>query len=43
MRSLKNGEVEMKLRTEKESSRVPLQDAPALIKQQVKELYDSIK
>ncbi len=43
MRNLKNGEVEMKLRTEKESSRVPLQDAPALIKQKVKELYDSIK
>ena len=43
MRNLKNSEVEMKLRTEKESSRVPLQDAPALIKQKVKELYDSIK
>lgn len=43
MRNLKNGEVEMKLRTEKESSRVPLQDVPALIKQKVKELYDSIK
>ena len=43
MRNLKNGEVEMKLRTEKESSRVPLQDAPARIKQRVKELYDSIK
>ena len=43
MRNLKKGHVEMKLRTEKESSRVPLQDAPALIKQKVKELYDSIK
>ena len=43
MRNLKNSEVEMKLRTEKESSRVPLQDALALIKQKVKELYDSIK
>ena len=43
MRNLKNSEVEMKLRTEEESSRVPLQDAPALIKQKVKELYDSIK
>jgi len=43
MRNLKNGEVEMKLRTEKESSSLPLQDAPALIKQKVKELHDSIK
>jgi prolyl-tRNA synthetase len=43
MRNLKNSEVEMKLRTEKESSRVPLQDALALIKQKVMELYDSIK
>jgi prolyl-tRNA synthetase len=43
MRNLKNSAMEMKLRTEEESSRVPLQDAPALIKQKVKELYDSIK
>ncbi len=43
MRNLKKGHVEMKLRSEKESSRVPLQDAPALIKQEVKALYDSIK
>jgi prolyl-tRNA synthetase len=43
MRNLKSREVEMKLRTEKESSKVPLQDAPALIKQKVKDLYDSIK
>jgi prolyl-tRNA synthetase len=43
MRNLKNGHVEMKLRSEKKSSQVPLQDAPALTKQKVKELYDSIK
>jgi prolyl-tRNA synthetase len=43
MRNLKNSEVELKLRSEKESSRVPLQDAPALTRQKVKELYDSIK
>lgn len=43
MRNLEKGHVEMKLRSEKESSRVPLQDAPALIKQEVKALYDSIK
>lgn len=43
MRNLKNSEVEMKLRSEKESSRVAFQDAPALIRQRVKGLYDSIK
>ncbi len=43
MRNLKAGQVEMKLRLEKESSQVPVQEAPACIKQKVKELYDSIK
>jgi len=43
MRNLKKGHVEMKRRSEKESSQVPLQDAPALIEEKVKELYDSIK
>ncbi len=43
IRNLRNGHVELKLRAEKESSRVLLQDAPVLIKQKVKELYDSIK
>ena len=43
IRNLRNGHVEMKLRAEKESFRVSLQDAPVLIKQKVKELYDSIK
>jgi prolyl-tRNA synthetase len=43
MRNLIKGHVEMKLRSEKESSQVPLQDAPALIKEEVKKLYDSIK
>lgn len=43
MRNLIKGRVEMKLRSEKESSQVPLQDAPALIKEEVKKLYDSIK
>jgi prolyl-tRNA synthetase len=43
MRNLKNGQVEIKLRSEKESSRVPLQDAPTLISKKVMELYDSIK
>jgi prolyl-tRNA synthetase len=43
MRNLKNAEVEVKLRSDKESSRVPLQSAPTLVRQKVKELYDSIK
>jgi prolyl-tRNA synthetase len=43
MRNLKVGQVEMKLRPEKQSSQVPLQEAPACIKQKVKELYDSTK
>ncbi len=43
MRNLKAGQVEMKLRLEKESSQVPVQEAPACIKQKVKELYDSTK
>ncbi|UCF56565.1 MAG: proline--tRNA ligase [Deltaproteobacteria bacterium] len=43
IRNLKNGQVEMKLRSEKESSHTLLQDAPALIEKKVKELYDSIK
>ena len=43
MRNLIKGHVEMKLRSEKESSQVPLQDAPTLIKEEVKKLYDSIK
>ncbi len=43
MRNLKMGQLEMKLRPEKQSSQVPLQEAPARIKQKVKELYDSTK
>jgi len=43
IRNLNTGQVELKLRTEKESSRVSLPDATVLIKQKVKELYDSIK
>ena len=43
IRNLKDGQVEMKLRSEKESSHTLLQDAPALIEKKVKELYDSIK
>jgi hypothetical protein len=43
MRYLKKGQVEMKLRSESESSAIPLDDATALIEEKVKALYDSIK
>ena len=42
-RNLKEGKVEIKMRSEAESSLVPLADAPAAIKKRVDELYDSIK
>ncbi len=43
IRNLKEGQVEMKVRSEAESSFIPLKDALALIKEKVKELYDSVK
>jgi prolyl-tRNA synthetase len=43
MRNLKTGQVEMKIRTASESSLIPLQDASRIIKEKVKDLYDSIK
>jgi prolyl-tRNA synthetase len=42
-RSLKTGQVEMKIRAESESALIPLQDASRVIKEKVIELYDSIK
>ena len=42
-RNLKNGNVEMKLRTEPKSVVIPVQEAPKIIAAKVKELYDSIK
>jgi prolyl-tRNA synthetase len=42
-RNLKTGQVEMKIRAESESLLIPLQDASRVIKEKVKELYDSIK
>jgi prolyl-tRNA synthetase len=40
-RSVKNGEIEIKKRTEKEPSAVSIQDAPEFIMKQVRLLYDS--
>jgi prolyl-tRNA synthetase len=42
-RNLKNGRVEMKLRTEAESVLIRIQEAPRIIAAKVKDLYDSIK
>jgi len=42
-RNLKNGHVELKLRTEAKSVLIPAGDAPEIIAAKVKELYDSIK
>ncbi|MGD2126301.1 MAG: proline--tRNA ligase [Desulfobacteraceae bacterium] len=42
-RSLKNGQAEIKLRSESESTAIAVQDAPKVIMDKVKELYDSIK
>ena len=43
MRSLKAGEVEMKLRSEPDSSLISIQDATTIIREKVNNLYDSIK
>jgi prolyl-tRNA synthetase len=42
-RNLKDGQVEMKLRTEAQSVLIPARDAPKIIAAKVKELYDSLK
>lgn len=42
-RNLKKGQVELKIRSESESTLIPFQGASVIIKEKVKELYDSIK
>jgi len=42
-RSLKDGQVELKDRSVSESTFTPIQEAPKVIIDKVKELYDSIK
>jgi prolyl-tRNA synthetase len=42
-RNLKDGNVELKLRTEAKSVLIPARDAPKLVAAKVKELYDSLK
>jgi prolyl-tRNA synthetase len=41
-RSLEKGLVEIKLRSEKESALVPLEEAPGNTREHVKKLYDSL-
>jgi prolyl-tRNA synthetase len=43
MRNLKNGDVEMKLRSESEATLIPLRNAPAMIEEEVRQLYDPLK
>ena len=43
LRGVKEGLVEMRLRTESESVNVPIKDAPAIIREKVKNLYDSLE
>ena len=43
MRNLKEGQVEIKMRSESESTLIPIQEAPAITSEKVKDLYDSIK
>ncbi len=42
-RGVKEGQMEIKLRSESESRMVPITEAAAIVKEKVKELYDSIK
>jgi len=43
MRSLEKGQAELKLRTDSESTLIPVENAPAIILGKMTELYDSIK
>ena len=43
MRNLKNGQVEMKLRSESDSSLISLRDSASMILNKINELYDSTK
>jgi len=43
IRNLRNDRVEMKLRSQSESSLIPCGNAPALVREKVKDLHDSVK
>jgi prolyl-tRNA synthetase len=42
-KNLKEGKAELKVRSEREASYIPLDQAPAIIMETIKEHYDSIK
>ncbi len=43
IRNLRNDRVEMKLRSQSESSLIPCRNVPALVREKVKDLHDSVK
>ncbi len=43
VKGVKNGEVELKIRAESDSELVPIKDAPRIIREKVKSLYDSLE
>ena len=43
VKGVNNGQVELKLRAESESVDIPIHDAPAIIREKIKDLYDSLK
>ncbi len=43
MRNLKEGQAELRMRSESENTIIPIQDAPRITGEKVKDLYDSIK
>ncbi len=42
-KGVKNGQVELKLRADSESENIAIEDAPAIIREKIKSLYDSLK
>lgn len=43
LRGVQNGQVELKMRAGSDSVNIPIQGAPSVIRERVKELYDSLK
>jgi prolyl-tRNA synthetase len=43
LRGVKNGQLELRLRSESETVNISVQDAPTVIREKVKDLYDSLK
>ena len=43
VKGVKNGEVELKSRAESDNELIPIKDAPRIIQEKVKSLYDSLE